>query len=132
MGEATNQLESATIKYDGAVREAGSDGAPIEVFVVEMPQRSFWFETSYKYADNEHDFWVTVWNFGLHRRTAAGSRTPLVRDTFTASDAATARARLEALFLGRKDTAALPYVPFRMAQTKCLGVNFPDGWITVV
>ena len=129
MSDAVNALENATIKADGMVREAGPNGEPVQVYIVEMPDRSFWFETYYKYVENSNDHWVTIWNFGLHRRTAAGSKTPLVRDEFTAAEAATARRRLETLFLGPQDNPALLWHP---PKTRCLGVNFPDGWITVV
>ena len=125
-----NLLETATIEWDGDAREAGPNGEPIETYVVKTSQGPFWFEAYYDYAENQTDFRVTVRNFGLRRKASAGSTTPLVRRPFDAAEAATAKIRLDALFLGPYDNPALPFIPFRRGRSKCLGVNFPDGWIT--
>ena len=109
----------------------GPDNKPIEVFVVETDQGPFWFEVSYKFADNQNAFWVTVGNFGLRRREAAGSTLPALRRSFSAAEAEAARKRVEAVFLGPHDNPDLPFLPFRRGRNKCRGVTFPDGWITV-
>jgi hypothetical protein len=124
-----NIFESATIKWDGSIR--GPEERPIELFLVETAKGRFWFEVSYDFVENGNDFRVTVRNFGLPDRTAAGSTTPLIRRHFSRAEAQVAQTRLEALFLGPHDSPCLPFVPFRRGRSKCLGVNFPNGWIAV-
>jgi hypothetical protein len=123
-------FDTARIKYGGS-NLGGRDEKPIEMFVVEATQGSFWFEAYYEFAENGNDFLITVRNFGLYSKSAAGSPSPTVRRSFSATQAQAARSRLEALFLGRHDNPDLPFVPFRWGKGKCLGVTFPDGWITV-
>jgi hypothetical protein len=101
------------------------------MYVVETLDGPFWFEVSYEFSENNIEFRVTVRNFRLRIYRAAGSTTPLVRRSFSAAEAQAAQARLEVLFLGPHDNPCLPYVPFRWGRSKCLGVNFSNGWITV-
>jgi hypothetical protein len=126
---AEEDFANATIKFDGMVR--GPDEYGIEMFLVETPNGLFWFEGSYNYAAKGDDFTVTVRNFGLWHKEAAGSTTPHVRKKFSASEARSAEARLKAFFLGPKDNPGLPFSPFHLPETRCVGVNFPKRWITI-
>jgi hypothetical protein len=130
MSEPENILKNAAIKWDGRVR-GGPNDQPIDMYVVETREGLLWFEVENEYAKNENDFQVIVCNFGLRDKSAAGSTWALLRRNFTPAEVQTARARLEALFLGPHDDPSLPFVPFRIGQGKCLGVNFPRGWINV-
>jgi len=117
-------MENSVIKDDGTVFEG--DGI-IRVFKVETPEKTFWFEFNYEVADNGLDFWIVVSNFGLARREAAGSRTPLVRWKFTALEAQTALSRLRDFFLGSKERL----IRGAESKSRLLGVKFPSGWITL-
>src|SRR5262249_45296661 len=121
---------SATMAWDGSERE-GPDGKSIQMYVVDATDSTFWFEVYYKYAENGNDFWITVRNFGLLRKSLAGSTTPLVREYFNAAEAKMARTRVESFFKRPYEGKVLPHAPFGFAKSRCLGVNFPDGWISV-
>jgi len=131
MTDPEDIFETATIKSDGAIREAGPKGEPVEVFKVDTAQGSFWFEVYYDFAENGNDFRVTVGNFGLRDAVSAGSTTPLMRRSFKAAEAKAAQSRLEALFSGPRDNPNLPFLPFRGGKGKFLGLSFRRGWITI-
>ena len=98
MREQPNIMQSATIQSDGT---SLTGEEVIRLFKVETDQKTFWFELDYEVAENGLDFWIVVSNFGLARRSAAGSKTPLVRWKFTALEAQTAaQARLREFFFG--------------------------------
>jgi hypothetical protein len=124
MSDPDNIMLNAGIKSDGSNREG------IDLYSVRTADGLFWFEVEEEYAENDNDFWVTIRNFGLIDRASAGSTTPFVRRTFTASEARTARARLEALFMGPTDNPGLSGI-YRQRQGKCLGLKFPPGWIRI-
>jgi hypothetical protein len=124
MSERENIMSNAEIKADGSDRDG------IHLYLVRTTDGLFWFEADEELAQNDNDFWLTVRNFGLPERSLAGSTDPMLRRTFTAAEARTARSRLEAFFGGPTDTPGLPYF-YRIRRGKCLGVNFPPDWITV-
>ena len=126
MSEPDNIMSNAEIKDDGTAR--GLYGGGIDLFLVRTSEGFFWFEADDEYAENRHDFWVIVRNFGLTDRAGAGITNELSRRSFTWAEARTAQARLRALFLGPNDNPALPY---RYRFGKCLGVKFPPDWITI-
>jgi hypothetical protein len=132
MNIRAEELTNATIRDDGSVREAGPNGEPIEVFVVETAKHRFWFEIDVRYADNGDDRWVTIRNFGLRGKLSAGGTSPWALHSFNAAGANAARSLVEAFFLGSPDGAVLPYVPYAGARGRCLGVNFPRDWIEVL
>src|SRR5258708_8842656 len=126
----SNNLETATIKSDGYERE-GRDGEAVAMYGVETVSARFWFEVYYDYADNGNDFRVTVRNFGLLSKHLGGATNPIARRKFSVAEAKTAKARLNALFLGPHDNPDLPLLPFRIGKGRCLSVELPDGWIVV-
>jgi hypothetical protein len=125
MSEPENIMSNAQIKNDGSERGIHDEG--IQLFLVTTSEGSFWFEVDQEFAENRSDFWITIRNFGLNDRRAAGM-TSVLRRHFTRSEVATAQARLRALFLGPGDNPALPYA-YRFG--KCVGVEFPSDWITI-
>jgi hypothetical protein len=128
--ESDGLIENATIKWNGETRgEPGEE--PIELYAVETSGGTFWFEAYYVFADNTVDFRVTVRNFGLPNKLAGGSTAPWRRRRFSSEEAQAAQSRLNALFLGPHNNPNLPYVPFRWGKSKCQGVDFPEGWITI-
>lgn len=130
VSEQTNIMENPLIKSDGTV----FDGERvIRVFKVETQEKSFWFEFNFEVAENGIDEWIVVSNFGLARREAAGSKTPLVRWKFTPLEAQTAQARLRDFFLGSKErnVPAFPLIAGAQSKSRLLGVKFPNGWITL-
>jgi hypothetical protein len=129
MTEGENALEIAAIKADGSLR--GPDDYGIDMFRVDTPQGPFWFEAYFNFAPNGCDFTVVIKNFGLWRKSAAGSTTPNVRKKFSASEARSAESHLKAFFLGPKDNPGLPYL-LRLPKANCIGVDFPKGWISIV
>jgi hypothetical protein len=114
MGELENFLEHAAIRADGSVR--GPDEYGIQLFCVEAPQGPFWFEAYFDFGPNGSDYIGTIRNFGLFRKSAAGSTAPDVRRKLSRSEASTAEARLKALFLGPKGNPALPVAPGAIAM----------------
>jgi hypothetical protein len=129
MGDDNNFLQRATIRSDGRVGRELPD--VFEVFVVETGEDSFWFEASADYAENGNDFQMTIRNFGLHHKTAAGSHTPIVRKCFSPSEAKSAEARVKLFFRGSECDGIQPYSPFPGAKGRCIGVAFSKGWITL-
>jgi len=125
-----SDMQDATIQDDGTVFDG--DGI-IRVFKVETPEKTFWFEFDFEVAENGVDFWIAVNNFGLVRRSAAGSKTPLVRWKFTADEARVAQARLREFFFGsqEKNIAPFPIPSGSQSKVKCLGIKFSEGWITI-
>jgi hypothetical protein len=129
MTEGENVLEIAAIKFDGSV--SGPDDCGIDMFRVDTPQGPFWFEGYYNFAPNGCDFTVTIQNFGLWQKLAAGSRSPNLRRKFSASEARSAESHVKAFFGGPKDNPRLPYL-LRLPKANCIGVEFPKGWISIV
>src|SRR6185437_6283887 len=129
MNNPIDWLEKATIKFDGMVREPAS--GPTDLYKIQTDHKSLWFEAEYKYAENGNDFWLTMRNFGLGNKAAAGSRSSVLLPPFTVAEAAAAKARLEGFFLGPRDNPGLPN-SIRNGRGRCLGLNFPDGWIRVL
>jgi hypothetical protein len=129
MTDSKSIFENAAVRFAGVV--LGANDRPIEMFVVETIDGLFWFEAKTDYLENGNDFRTTIRNFGLHRKFAAGSTTPLARRSFSAVDSQAAKARVELFFLGSNDKTSLPYSPFPGAKGRCMGVKFPDGWATI-
>ena len=105
MGNPTDWLATATIEFDGMVREPAN--GPTDLYKLQTDHRSFWFEAEYEFAGNGNDFRLTVRNFGLEHKVAAGSR-GLVLPPFSDVDATAARSRLEGFFMGPRDNPGLP------------------------
>jgi hypothetical protein len=110
-------LDTATIKCDGSVR--GPDDQGIEVYVVETIEGPLWLEAHYEWMENGNDFYLTVRNFGLVRKSAAGSTTLLFCRRFSEEDAKTAQVLLEALFMGHET--------IRGSHT-CFNTRRPNAW----
>src|SRR4029079_5946946 len=106
--------------------ERGPDDLGIHLFLVETDAVHFWFEVEYEFAENQTDFWVVIRNFGLHRRSAAGSKPGLATRRFNVAEGNAAQAALKALFLGPPENERLPFFPFKLGRSRCLGVKFPD------
>src|SRR4051812_28075519 len=119
-------LTAAVIRFDGSVRGPSETG--IKTYRVEVAGPPFWFEAEFKYGPNGDDFRVTIRNYGLRDKTAAGSLSSTIRRQFSASQAQIAKKRVEAFFLkapvkGRTQPSGYPE-----DNGHCLGVVFPEGW----
>ncbi|HWK45027.1 MAG TPA: hypothetical protein VNT30_09915 [Stellaceae bacterium] len=114
------------IKFDGTVR--GVDDSPVEIFVIEAEGDQFWFEVSYEFNQDGNDFHVMVDNFGLRSKMSAGAAS-FRRRYFADIEKQEAEIKLRILFQGDKNNPSLPFVPFHMPRSTCLGVKFKPGWI---
>jgi hypothetical protein len=130
LAEGTNILKAATIRWDGLVR-GGDNDEPIDTYLVDTSEGPLWFEAYYEFAENKYDLQVTVRNFGLRDKSAAGSAGSFLRRDFNKQEEKTARDQITSFFMGPPSNPALPFMPFGWGRSKCLGVNFPQGWITV-
>jgi len=99
--------------------------------VVETSQARFWFEVDLLPAEDRNDFLVAISNFGLFDRWLGGAANPIARRRFTASEAQIVQLKLRKFFLGSKEKNIAPYAIFPGSKGKCVGVKFPNGWITI-
>jgi hypothetical protein len=93
---------------------------------IEIPKHVYWFTPEYRFHENGYDFWVVIHFFGFIMRSAAGTKMGEERETFTASQGASAKRRIIEYYSGPEDKIV---VPFTMREARFLGVIFDDGWI---
>jgi hypothetical protein len=126
MAEGDRDFSGGSIAPFASVR--GPEDTGIDVFRLSSNKDSVLFEMRYAFAENGNDFWVVISNFGIPSADAAGSRTPLMQSKFNASEAQSAKKRIEEYFSG---TERKNFMPFCIAKARYLETKFVDGWIRI-
>ena len=126
MSGSSDDYSNASIEYVGTQR---GDFELIHVFCVNFGTSKVYFEARFEFGKNGDDFVVVISNFGLHRRTLAGSSyDPLFLKSFEASEVASIRDRLIEYFSGPEEKR---FFPFTVKRANFMGVKFSNNWIRV-
>lgn len=123
MAEVKQIFSNAPIKYEAYVR--GGDDDLIHVFSIETSAGPTLFEADYEFAANGNDFWVLITNFGLYRKSLAGSRAPAAQRGFSSREIESATDRIREYFSGPEEK---DFLPFNTGKGHFLGVKFTPGW----
>jgi hypothetical protein len=123
MADVEQIFSRVPVRFDGC--ERGSDEVGIFVFEIKTATGPLWFEVDYEFASNGNDFHIVVSNFGLLRKSLAGSRIPSHRREFTSREIESATDRIRDYF---SDSEEKDFFPFNTGKGRFIGVRFTPGW----
>jgi hypothetical protein len=97
----------------------------VNVFSIETGLGITFFRADYEFAQNGHDFWILISNFGIDNPNNAGFEYPDNQRRFRSQEIESATDRIREYFSGPEEKK---FIPFTIEKARFLGVKFTPGW----